>query len=52
MKVYDRAITNTKTYNRIAHIKRYTQSKRQVLTVLHCSPYTKVASSLGGLQPK
>jgi len=39
-------------HNRIVHIKFYTQSKRLLLTGLHCSFYTKVASSFGGLQSK
>jgi len=36
------------------HILNFTitQSKRLLLTVLHCSLYTEVASRLGGLQPK
>jgi len=39
-------------YNSIVHITFYTQSKRLLLTIIHCSLYTKAASSLGDLQSK
>jgi len=34
-------------YNRFAHITFYTQSKRLLLTIMHCSLYTESSFVLG-----